>query len=303
MEKEMPSKFRGRMRALRAYIVFRTSSAEDHVRFHGTGRLYVNPRDNRGKVILSSFGATQISITLMWGLMVKRFAPTLVLDVGANHGEVALSIPYKRETQIILFEPNPEIRPFLEMSIAAHRNHEQISLETALVSDVTGEQQFVVDHKWSGTSSAIGRILDPTNGFKGSGEEEFESIVVRSVRIDDILSEQELVDQTILFKIDVEGYEAKVIAGMKNSLKKAKCFAGIVEFDREYLRRAGTDCKSFFSSLQDLGGTMILMDESFTKINQLQDIHEHSDILIFSEGCSAASLSLPRIAKALYRGL
>jgi FkbM family methyltransferase len=81
-------------------------------------------------------------------------------------------------------------------------------------------EQFVVDHKWSGTSSAIGRILDPTNGFKRSGEEEFESIVVRSVRIDDILSEQELADQTILFKIDVEGYEAKVIAGMRTLSRK-----------------------------------------------------------------------------------
>jgi FkbM family methyltransferase len=212
-------------------------------------------------------------------------------------------MPYKQETRIILFEPNPEIRPFLRMSIATHCNRDQISLETALVSDLDGEQQFVVDHKWSGTSSAIGTILDPTNGFKGSGEEEFESIVVKSVRIDDILSDHNLANQTILFKIDVEGYEAKVIAGMKNSLKKAKCFAGIIEFDREYLRRAGTDCESFFASLQELGGTMILMDESFSKVNQLNDIHEHSDILIFSGECPSASLSLPRMAKILYRGL
>jgi FkbM family methyltransferase len=303
MEKEMPSKFRVRMRALRAYIVFRASVAEDHVRFHGTGRLYVNPRDNRGKVILSSFGATQLSITLMWKLLVQRFAPTLVLDIGANHGEIGLSTEYKKDTRIILFEPNPEIKPFLRMSIATHRNQDQISLETALVSDVAGEQQFVVDHKWSGTSSAIGPILDPINGFKGSGEEEFESIVVKSIRIDDVLKDLDLAKETILFKIDVEGYEAKVFAGMKNSLKKAKSFAGIIEFDKEYLRRAGTDCESFFSSLQELGGTMMLMDESFSKVSRLQDIHQHSDILIFSKGCPTASLSLPRMAKTLYRGL
>jgi FkbM family methyltransferase len=303
MENQTPSMFRSGARALRAYLVFGTSATEDHVRFHGTGCLYVNPRDNRGKAILSNFGATQLSITLMWRLLVQRLEPTLVLDVGANHGEVGLSVPYKKETRIILFEPNPEIKPFLEKSIATHCNRSQISLETALVSDLTGEKLFFVDRKWSGTSSAIGPIFDPSNGFKGKGEEKFESITVKSIRIDDVLGDVDLRNETILFKIDVEGYEAKVIAGMKDSLKRAQRFAGIMEFDKKYLQRAGTDCESFFLSLQELGGTVMLLDESLTKISHVGQIPEHSDIIVLSRQCALESLSLPKMAKTLYRGL
>jgi FkbM family methyltransferase len=287
-------------KALRSYAVFGASRSPGFIRFAGTGRLYLNPSDNRGKAIHSSFGMTQPRITLIWKLLAKHLHPDIVLDIGANHGEIALSTHYESEASIYLFEPNPFLSPFLEKSIRSHRNWRQISLHPCLVSDTETEQTFYVDRKWSGTSSGIGRISDPKNSFKGEGEELFDAITIKSVRIDDILSKEDVCEKTILFKIDVEGYESKVIAGMLSLLRASKGFSGIMEFDQTYLRRANCDPNLFLSSLQELSKALFLVGKSLTRVTDASAIPERADLLICSTESYLSALKIPRMARLFY---
>lgn len=289
------------LRGARAYFVFGSTRSSDHITFSGVGNLYVNSADNRGKAILNSFGVMQPPVTLFWRALEQRLAPTLLLDIGANHGEISLSIRYRQEARIMLFEPNPVLRPFLERSISTHINRSQISLSTSLVSDSCVEQQFFVDHKWSGTSSAIKPIVDESNSFKGVGPENSEEIKIQSVRIDDILANRELGDQRLLFKIDVEGFEPRVIGGMKTTLKNVQAFAGIIEFDRSYLQAGGTDPNQFFIVLQNFGVAMTMGKGSLKRIGQYSDIPDHTDIVIGSAESVLADLALPTMARALFR--
>jgi hypothetical protein len=147
----------------------------------GSGKLYVNRADNRGKAILENNGVMQSQVSALWLSLVKLMSPTIVLDIGANHGEVSLSARYSQKARIMLFEPNPSLTPFLEQSISSHINRSQISLLTRLVSDSISEQPFYVDRKWSGTSSALGPLIEETKSFKGEGPESFEKLLLASV--------------------------------------------------------------------------------------------------------------------------
>jgi FkbM family methyltransferase len=296
----MNSTIRHLAKRTRSFFVFGASRSGDSIQFSGTGDLYVSTGDNRGRAILDSFGVTQPRVTLLWRILTRHLAPTLILDIGANHGEVALSTRYSREARITLFEPNPALRPFLERSIAAHVNRSQISLSTSLVSDSCMEQHFFVDHKWSGTSSAVGPILDESNSVKGAGKECFEELVMRPVCIDDVVAGKELGEQRLLFKIDVEGFEAKVIAGMTKTLRSVKVFAGITEFDRVLLRRAGTDPREFLSTLENLGVPMILEKGSLKRVGPNSDIPDHTDIVIGSKESRLGALELPTMAKLVF---
>lgn len=243
---------------------------------------------------------SQPKITFLWRLLTKRLDPTLILDVGANHGEVALSISYKKETRILMFEPNPVLTSFLEKSIAAHVNREQISFSKQLVSDASAEQEFFVDRKWSGTSSAVGPINDESNAFKGESCEDFERLIVPSISIDDALKEIELANQRLLFKIDVEGFESKVILGMMKTLSSVKCFAGIMEFDKELLQRAGTNPSAYFAALLALGGVWIFEHGSAVRLRKFEDMPGHADILISSMPEMLDSLSFSKVSRAIY---
>lgn len=296
----MISAIRHLAKRTRNSFFFGASRSGDSIRFSGTGDLYVSTGDNRGRAILDCVGVTQPRVTLLWRILTRHLAPTLVLDIGANHGEVALSTRYSLEAQITLFEPNPALRPFLERSIAAHVNRSQLSLCTSLVSDSCKEQHFFLDHKWSGTSSAVGPILDESNSVKGAGKECFEEIVMRPVRLDDVLTGKEMGEQRLLFKIDVEGFEAKVIAGMTNTLKTVKVFAGITEFDKPLLRRAGTDPREFLSTLANLGVVMILEKGSLKRVGPNSDIPDHADLVIGSKESRIDALELPTMAKIVF---
>jgi FkbM family methyltransferase len=276
--------------AFRLFGVFGASCHGDSVKFANAGTLYVNLDDKRGQAIVDCCGVTQPAVTLLWRLSAARLAPTIVLDIGANHGEVALSIPYHRGARILLFEPNPTLKPFLEKSIATHPNSAQVSLVTSIVSDAAGEQEFFQDRYWSGTSSAVDPELDNSDRSQ-TRQGKIEKLVLPSVRIDDLFGSNDLESQRLLFKIDVEGFEARVIRGMQRTLGDVKAFAGIIEFDRDNLRRAGTDPDEFLVTLQGLGLAKIPLRGALVAIKDRDEVPDQTNIFVSSKTAAMDGLN------------
>ena len=154
---------------------------------------------------------------------------------------MTFSARYSPTAEIYLVEPNPQLLPYLERSRAEHRDGDRMHLVNRAASDRSDYVIFTVDEKWSGTSSAIGQIEDPANLFKGSGPERSRELRVEAIRIDDLfaaLPADRL--RSLALKIDVEGYQGRVLQGMTSVLQRADRFLGIVEFDGRYLQQAGT---------------------------------------------------------------
>jgi FkbM family methyltransferase len=148
-----------------------------------------------------------------------------LIDIGSNVGLVTLLLADKVQ-QILLFEPNP---------IAAHRARENLALnrlnfevhEVAL-SDKSGTVGFEDE----GGVSTCNRTV---SGFYSS----VRTREVQCIQRDEFLAQSALKYPICAVKIDVEGHENQVLAGMAGCLRNTR--PRLVMF--EYLQRTNL-CES-----------------------------------------------------------
>lgn len=176
-------------------------------------RLYVNPTDGRAVSLARTAGATNRELLSLWRQLLHQLQPDLVIDVGANYGEVAFSTTYRPTATIHLVEANPALWNALERTIDA-AGLPNILLHRCAASDQTREVTLHVREESSGLSSVA-------EGSMGSLE-----VQISARPLDDLISSR--TGSSLLFKIDVEGHETAVLRGMSRLLADHN-YAGIVE--------------------------------------------------------------------------
>lgn len=199
--------------------------------------IFVDPREPRGRAILRNFGRGQPRIKEIWRRAIDQLDPELVVDVGANYGEMVFAPTYAPGTRVVAVEANRQLADYLERSRVEHTNADQIELIIALASDHSDDDATLyVDPTWSGRSSAA------------AAKASWVPQKVRAVTIDDLASGS---PSTLVFKIDVEGFEAQVLGGMNRILSMVNQVVGILEFHNIALARAGIDADAFLTSLRE----------------------------------------------------
>ncbi|MGM7723373.1 FkbM family methyltransferase [Metabacillus sp. Hm71] len=201
--------------------------------------LFVNSEENRGRALLISNGMTQKRLTTFWRRAVAAYAPDLIIDVGVNYGECIFSTTYPINTRIYGIEANRHLVKYINKSRDVHPNKAQIKIINALASDKDDEEKlFYVDKHWSGTSSAS--YMPSHNMIE---KESVKSITINS------LCREELSYDTLLFKVDVEGYEASVLKGMIDLFEMSGTAFGFIEFNSEYIEKLGMNVDEFLTFL------------------------------------------------------
>jgi FkbM family methyltransferase len=176
-------------------------------------RLYVDPTDHRAWRLAMHSGALDIDAIRAWHLLARLIEPDLVLDVGANYGEVILSADYPVGADIHLVEPNPRLVRLLRRSISEAAL--PATVHQVAASDGSGVATMKISPKSSGTSTLEPRPW-PT----------YREIEVETSRIDDFVQPGH---RRCLFKIDVEGHEGAVLAGMAETLAGCERWFGLIE--------------------------------------------------------------------------
>ncbi|MFC7370346.1 FkbM family methyltransferase [Fictibacillus iocasae] len=202
--------------------------------------LYVDPDENRGRALLICNGVTQKRLNSFWSMAVEWVNPDVVIDVGVNYGECLFSVSYPAHAKIYGIEANHRLLPYIEQSRNTHPNQTQITIVNAFASEQNNVlKEFFVDKHWSGTSSAS---YMPSHNM-------IEKVSVPSITIDSLVREVPI-HEKVLFKVDVEGYEAFVLKGMKKLLSSCDTALGFVEFNSEYITKAGISANEFLDDLQ-----------------------------------------------------
>lgn len=202
--------------------------------------IYINSIENRGRALLVSGGITQNRLSHFWRKAVEECLPDLIIDVGVNYGECIFSTTYPAHSKIYGIEANHHLIKYINKSKDAHPNKAQITIINALASDKNDEQkEFYIDQHWSGTSSAS---YMPSHNM-------IEKVPVSSITIDALLNKG-LSHGKVLFKVDVEGYEAFVLKGMTELFDKCDSAIGFIEFNSEYIEKSGITAEEFFTFLQ-----------------------------------------------------
>jgi FkbM family methyltransferase len=137
----------------------------------------------------------------------------LFVDVGANIGSYSVLAAGVAGARVVAFEPIVRTYESFLDNINLNRLTDLVSVTNAGVGSKAGSLEFL-------------KGLGPMNRVVTSGDTGVESVTVPVVRLDDALSEP----PTVL-KIDVEGWEAEVLAGASETLTSPNLLAVIVELN------------------------------------------------------------------------
>lgn len=170
-----------------------------------------------------------------------------VLDVGANVGLICRICAdcVGPSGRVVAFEPDPYTRRFLEFNVRRHAN---VTVSPIALSDQDGVTKLHL-HPHSGTANSLVNF-DPAA----------EVVQVDCRTIDSFLeAHPEWVPDFI--KIDVEGAEPKVLAGMRRTVQRLPRVALVIEFCPANLANGGYEAGEFFDKLDELGLVVEMIGE------------------------------------------
>ncbi|WP_276132856.1 FkbM family methyltransferase [Polluticoccus soli] len=150
-----------------------------------------------------------------------------IIDVGANEGQFAMKMrKFFPAATIISFEPIPEVFDKLNANFAGDSRF--LSYCYGLGEEEQEASFFLNEYS---PSSSLLKMADHTKHFDAAVKDK--EIKVKIARLDDILKKTEL-KAPILVKLDVQGYEDKVIGGGNNTIKCADVVISEVSFASLY---------------------------------------------------------------------
>ena len=209
----------------------------------------VDPRDFGVTLELHSTGTYE---PFTRGLCLESLEPGMVfLDIGAHVGLYSLPASKRvgHQGRVIAFEPHPSNRSLLMENI--DRNHvENVTVVPAAVSDEPGQMHLQV----STFNPGDHRLYRE----RSSGVQTVETAVVS---VDSWLESagMETVD---MIKMDVQGAEANVLAGMRRTLASSRRLKMIIEYTPWMLRESGADPIALLTGLETAGFDLSIIDEA-----------------------------------------
>ena len=190
------------------------------------------------------------------------------LDVGANIGYyTALGArAVGPNGKVIALEPDPESFQYLEQTIAANAVGNVQAFPIA-ASDVPATLPLYISHDNRGDN----RLYQPSGDWP--------KIEVEARPIDALLAENDI--ETLDFiKIDVQGYEPKVIAGLRDTITRSPQLTLLTEFWPKGIRDAGDDPGEFLKTLRELGLTLHELKAN----GELAELKDDNDLIARHQG-------------------
>lgn len=186
-------------------------------------RLYVDPVDERGQVLIGASGTLTPGSNRLWDAVLALHPWDVVVDVGANYGEMVLGAQMPAGARVICFEPHPGVLPFLRRSIA--ESGLPIEVREVALGAVEDEATFVLDTVWSGRSGLAG-----THRTDAAHRLDMVSVPVRTLdsELRDVL-DRAVDGASICIKVDVEGAEFDFLGGARDLTSSSRDWLVMVE--------------------------------------------------------------------------
>jgi len=170
------------------------------------------------------------------------------VDVGANIGlfTVLAGKLVGPSGKVIALEPAPATRQVLEKQVLLNRLR-NVEIVPLGLSDRRCVEQLWCSQDGNDAFNSFGK---PLQG------ELYQPVDVPTTTLDDLCQELLGGFAPRLIKIDVEGWEPKVLAGGGEILRSSRAPDLLVEFCEAALRNASSSCEQLFGALESLGYRM-----------------------------------------------
>ena len=184
------------------------------------------------------------------------------LDVGANLGYyTALAArAVGPNGRVLAVEPDPDSFGYLEQTIAANAVGNVEAFPVA-ASDAPAILPLYISTDNRGDNRLY------------ASDEERPQVEVEARPLDALLRENKI-ETVDLIKIDVQGYEPKVIAGLRETIIASPNLTLLTEFWPQGMTEAGGDANEFLQTLRELGLTLheLKPDGSLAELNNDTDL-------------------------------
>lgn len=190
----------------------------------------------------------------------------VIFDIGGNIGDTTLHFAkiQNNKGKIYCFEPVPVLFDRLKKNIGLN-SFTNISIQNMALSDKREDLFFNLPKAQN--SSGIFLSNNPSEEGKK----------VHSLKLDDFCSENKI-DKLDLIKIDVEGFELRVLNGANETLQKFKPKM-FIEINDAHLQRAGGSAKEVIRLLEKNNYTINRADNNETINSQYSFEGKHFDIV------------------------
>jgi FkbM family methyltransferase len=166
----------------------------------GSGRaIHVDPADPRGQQLVAAGGDFNPLSKVLWHRALRLHDWQLVVDVGVNYGEMLVEAPVPSGAQVVGFEPNSALHPYLRRTFSGNGLH--VDLRSEAVAGAPGTAVLSVDGDWSGQSTLVPPAdADPAR---------WRTVEVGVTTLDEVVGAA----ASWCAKVDVEGAETAVLRG------------------------------------------------------------------------------------------
>jgi FkbM family methyltransferase len=186
--------------------------------------------------------------------LVERLLPEggVFLDVGANIGvfAVAAAIRVGKGGRVVAFEPDQRTRRLLAANLERHRVADIVEVRSEAVGEVSGVRNFRSYE--NGTVSGFGAAPETFQPGRLLDE-----VPVGVVTLGDAVE-----GPADMVKIDVEGFEAEVLAGARSLLDRSPDAVLLLEFNPASMRSAGRTPAELLDLLPPSEWNLWLVDDA-----------------------------------------
>ena len=190
-------------------------------------RLFINIKDPIDKIIFyrNEYEEKQIKFLYGW---IKKNKPNIFIDIGANCGVYSLRISRLFQIlKVIAFEPVLTTFNKLKMNIKINNLGKRIKTYNVGLSNTNGLKKMVALKRRNYIQSGGFSFNIPKRKLTDEEITQYN----KTIKGDEVLKFKK---KKIVVKIDVEGYENKVLLGIKNLLKNNKILLQIEIFDYNF---------------------------------------------------------------------
>jgi FkbM family methyltransferase len=189
----------------------------------------------------------------------------IFLDVGANIGLFTLIAARSvgGTGRVHAFEPASRTYERLADNVQLNQLA-NVTCHRLALSDSSGAAMMTIATDGHDAWNSLGKP------YMGSA---LENETVTTCTLDDFVQQNGLLGGISAIKIDVEGWEAHVLAGGHRTLSAPDAPLLIVEFTEQAATLAGTCCRALYDSLQELGYQMFTLGpdaNAFAEISPLE---------------------------------
>ncbi len=190
-------------------------------------RILVDTRSIDIGIHLLTLGRWETPYT---ALFTRLLAPgQTVLDLGANHGVYALLAAQAvgPAGRVHAFEPNPRLAHLVDLSLRLNGFGGWAEVHAVGASDAAGTARLVFLDAFSGGGAVA----------SGADAAQQPGVDCRLVVLDEMFADPAFRPDVV--KMDVEGYEGRVLRGMRGMIARAPDLRLMMEFAPEMMARAG----------------------------------------------------------------